>query len=91
MAAHLRYQVEFAPSARRELRALTPHVQERLRLRIDALAEDPRPHRAARFVGLEDGYRLRVGDYRVIYQVRDRVLVVLVVRIGHRREVYRGR
>ncbi len=83
------YRVELAPSAARDLRGLPPIVQHRIRLRIDALAFDPRPSGSKRLKGIGSLYRLRVGDYRVLYQVRDRILLVLVVGIGNRREVYR--
>jgi len=65
-------------------------VQERIRKDIDSLAHNPRPPGATAMQGTERGLiRIRVGDYRVVYQVKDRELIVLVVRIGHRREVYR--
>jgi len=57
--------------------------------RILALAEEPRPPSAVKMHGSEGYCRLRVGDYRVVYAIEDAVLLVLVVRIGHRREVYR--
>ena len=54
------------------------------------LADNPRPRGVEKLEGRENRYRIRVGDYRVIYEIHDEVLLVLVVRIGHRREVYRG-
>ncbi len=81
--------MEFERRALRQFEALPRQVQIRLRPRIEALAEDPRPRGALKIVGEESTYRLRVGDYRVIYEVRDEVLVVLVVKVGHRRDVYR--
>lgn len=84
------YRIEFAPRAARQFRSLTLAVQARLAPRIDALATDPRPGAAVRMAGTEDEiYRIRVGDYRVIYEIRDATLLVLVVKIGHRREIYR--
>ena len=53
------------------------------------LANDPRPPGCDKLAGVENLYRIRVGDYRVVYQIRDEMLLVLVVKIGHRREVYR--
>ena len=61
----------------------------RVDARILALAEEPRPPAAVKMQGPEGYYRVRVGDYRVVYAIEDDVLLVLVVRIGHRREVYR--
>ena len=84
-----RYRLEFAPAADRDFRALAEDVRRRLRPRIDALAENPRPHGVETLEGEKGLYRIRVGDYRIIYQIRDNALVVLVVRIGHRRDVYR--
>lgn len=83
------YRVEFAPSAAREFRRMDRQLQVRLKTRIDALAENPRPHGAKQLAGLKGLYRVREGDYRIVYQVQDEVLLVLVVGVGHRREVYR--
>jgi mRNA interferase RelE/StbE len=84
------YRVEFKPSARRQLRKLPAEVQRRIVLRAEALGGDPRPPGVEALAGADALYRVRVGDYRIVYEVRDRILLVLVVRIGHRREVYRG-
>ena len=65
-------------------------MQVRLRRRIDSLAENPRPQGIKKLAGEEDLYRLRVGDYRIIYQIQEKRLIVLVVGVGHRTEVYRG-
>ncbi len=62
----------------------------RLRAAIDALAEDARPSGCVKLANTPDLYRIRVGDYRIVYQLKDAALVVLVLSIGHRREVYRG-
>ena len=85
------YQVSILPAALRQVSKLPRIVQERIQQRIDALAEDPRPPGTKALAGRSGFYRLRVGDYRVIYEIRDEILTVLVVRIGHRREVYRNR
>lgn len=83
------YRIEFTPRANREFRALEKSTQRRLARRIDALAENPHPHGTKKLAGEDDLYRLRVGDYRIIYQVQGKRLVVLIVRIGHRADVYR--
>ena len=75
------------PSAAREFRRLHGSLRERIRSAIDGLAMDPRPAGVVKLAGRDD-YRVRVGDYRVVYAVDDE-LVVLVARIAHRREVYR--
>ena len=83
------FAIEFAPSAAREFRKLAREVQLRMRPRIDALSNDPRPHGAKKLAGARDLWRIRVGNYRVVYQVRDELLIVLVLRVAHRRDVYR--
>ena len=83
------YKVELRPSARRELLKLPRHDQVRLVRAMDGLAKEPRPKGVKKLAGAEDLYRIRVGDYRVDYQIHDDRLIVLVVRIGHRKDVYR--
>ena len=68
-----------------------PHgALARVAAALASLASEPRPHGVKKLSGEENLYRVRVGDYRIIYQVRDRELVVLVLKIGHRREIYRS-
>ena len=83
------YRIEFSPTARRAFKALSPEIRRRLAPKINALADHPRPRGCKKLADLENLYRIRFGDYRVVYQVQDRVLLVLVVGIGHRRDVYR--
>ena len=84
-----RYAVEFRPRALRALRKLPEAAQRRLLSAIEALADDPRPSGVKKLKGGEGIYRVRVGTYRVLYQIRDDVLLVLVTDVGHRRDVYR--
>lgn len=84
----MRYSIEFVPSARKALHKLPLPIRRRIQVAIDELAENPFPPGVKKLHG-EDGYRIRVGDYRIIYDVEHRRLLVLVIRIGHRREVYR--
>jgi mRNA interferase RelE/StbE len=86
----LAYRVEFAPKAQRQFKDLDRSVQVRLGRRIESLAENPRPQGIKKLSGEEDLYRLRVGDYRILYQVQEKRLIVLVVGVGHRSEIYRG-
>ncbi len=81
------YRIELRPAAVRALRKLDPSVRHRLQGAIALLAQDPRPP-AARALQGRAGLRIRVGDYRIIYTVTDDVLLVVVVTIGHRRDVY---
>ena len=82
-----RYRIEFRPAAAGALRKLDPSVRPRLQGAIALLAEDPRPP-ASRALRGRPGYRVRVGDYRIIYTIDDDVLLVVVVTPGHRRDVY---
>jgi mRNA interferase RelE/StbE len=83
------YAVEFATAARRQFRKLPRAVRAILEPEIDALVSEPRPHGVEKMSGEENAYRIRFGDYRIIYEIHDAVLVIVVVRVGHCREVYR--
>ena len=85
------YRVEVTPAARRDLAKLPQDVLRRVDAHILALAENPYPPGAKRLQGDEGFFRIRVGDYRVIYMVERGRLVILIVRVRHRREVYRDR
>lgn len=85
------YTVRITRPAKQALRKIDRKDQQRIAARINQLAADPRPEGTRKLSGEQDLYRVRVGDYRVIYQVEDQALVVLVIRIGHRRDVYRRR
>jgi len=87
-----RYEVRLARRAVRSLEDLQRRDQQRIRAAIDLLAVNPRPPSCVALQGEVGVYRVRVGDYRIVYEVLDQVLVVQVVqvvRVGHRREVYR--
>ena len=84
-----RYRLVFRPSAERAFLALPKEVQRRLDKRLLALQDAPRPSGIKALAGASGVYRLRVGDYRVLYEVHDDQVLVLVLAIGHRREVYR--
>jgi mRNA interferase RelE/StbE len=81
------YRIELRPAAMRALRKLDPPVARRVQGAIALLARDPHPP-AARSLKGWPGLRVRVGDYRIIYTVQDDVLLVVVVTLGHRRDVY---
>jgi mRNA interferase RelE/StbE len=83
------YTVELKAAAVRDLKAIPERERKRIKTRIDALADNPRPHGVKALQGGEGYLRLRVGDYRIIYTVLDQVLLVVVIRVGNRREVYR--
>ncbi len=85
-----RYEIEFTPSAVKELARIPRKERESARSKIDSLAENPRPAWAAMTKGPLAGlWKFRVGDYRVAYTIEDDRLVVLVVAIGDRKEIYR--
>jgi len=81
------YRIEFRPAALRELNRIDRSTQPRIQGAISLLAKDPRPP-ASRPLRGRDGYRLRVGDYRIIYTIDDGILLIVEVTIGHRRDVY---
>ena len=84
------YQVTFERQARKYLANLRDaRLLRRLRDALAELAADPRASGSVKLQGEGELYRVRVGDYRIVYQIQDAVLVVLVVQIGHRREIYR--
>lgn len=83
------YTIEFAPRTRRELRKLSSVARKRVLEKIDSLADNPFPHGYTEMKGSQNYYRVRVGNYRVIYTVEHGELLILVVSIGHRREIYR--
>ncbi len=83
------YRIEFRPAARKNFKALPPGIVDRIDRAILALADNPRPPGVKKLAGQDNRWRIRVGDYRVIYEIHDDVLWVLVVEIGHRREIYR--
>ena len=85
------YTVELSNRAKRELAALSANLQTRIVTALRKLEANHRPSGVSKLEGGENVYRLRVGDYRVLYEVHDTNLVVLVVKVGHRREVYRKR
>jgi mRNA interferase RelE/StbE len=83
------YRVQVAPSALRDLEKLDRPVRRRLWQRIEALEQNPRPPDSAKLRRPAPYWRIRIGPYRVIYTIRDRDLLVLVVRVGDRKDIYR--
>jgi mRNA interferase RelE/StbE len=82
------HTVTLAPAAKRELGSLPRSVQVRIATKIDELAADPRPMGVKKLKGTRDIYRVRIGDYRVVYQIDDTAQTVLVTAIGDRKEIY---
>jgi len=86
-----RYRIEFARSARKEFEKLPERIRDRIVDALELLSVNPHSEflKVKKMRGGEDLFRLRFGHYLLVYEVRDHVLVVLVIKIGHRREVYK--
>lgn len=82
------YRIDVAPAAQRQLRKLDPAARVRVQAAIELLAETPRPPGATKLVGGEGEWRVRTGDYRIVYEIEDSRLLVLVVAVGHRQDIY---
>jgi len=85
------YRVEFEPAALRQLRKMTAQARAQIAPVIDALATNPRPSGVKKMSGVASLYRVRVGDFRIIYTVDDGALLVVIITVGNRREVYKKR
>ncbi len=83
----MRWTVLILPQAAKQFAKLDKNIGKRISEVITALGGDPRPPGSKKLVGV-DAWRIRIGDWRVIYQIQDDRLIVLVLRVGHRREVY---
>jgi mRNA interferase RelE/StbE len=84
-----RHRIELKPSAAKSLDRLPVDLQKRIVRALETLAGNPRPPGVVKMAGDDNLWRLRVGDFRIVYEIHDDVLLVLVLRIGHRREFYR--
>ena len=84
------YRIVVTRRAEKDLAELPKAVVRRIDTKILSLADAPRPVEAVKLKGADALYRIRVGDYRIVYEVQDDVVVIVIVRVGHRREVYRG-
>ena len=83
------YSIEIDTTAAKALARIQRTFQRKIAQAIADLAVDPRPHGCTKLTGTKDAYRIRIGDYRVVYTVNDAVRIVRIERIAHRREVYR--
>jgi mRNA interferase RelE/StbE len=86
-----RYRVELTPAAVRDLKKLDRRTQEQVGKAIDGLAGNPRPRGVKALQGDPSILRLRSGVFRILYRIEDREILILVIRIGHRKDVYRTR
>ena len=83
------HRIAFAPSAARQLKKLDPPARRRIQAAVELLSAEPRPPAATQLVGGAGEWRVRTGDYRIVYEINDGELLVLVLAVGHRREIYR--
>jgi mRNA interferase RelE/StbE len=84
-----KYKLVFRKSVARDLRRIPNRDLKRILSTIDSLAAEPRPAGCEKLSGQERRFRVRQGDYRVIYEIKDDEVVVVVVKVGHRRDIYR--
>lgn len=85
----IKYQLTYKKSVDKDLRKLTIAVRKQIVKKIQTLAIEPRPSGSTKLRDSTDLYRLRHTDYRIIYQINDNKLIILIVKVGHRKEVYR--
>lgn len=86
-----RYRIDFTSAAERDFENLVGDTKSRIDRKIQKLRDNPRPSGVDKLEGTESQYRVRVGDYRIIYEINDAVKLVTIARIRNRREVYRNR
>ena len=83
------YTIQFKPLALRQLEKLPRDIQKKLAVKIEALRDDQFPSGCNKMAAVPDAWRVRIGDYRIVYQVHQKVLLVIVLTVGHRKDVYR--
>jgi mRNA interferase RelE/StbE len=83
------YKIEFTKGARKEFKKLSQELQDRIQAEVDELANEPRPNGVKKLKGEENSYRIRIGDYRVVYEIYDNILLISIVKVKHRSEVYK--
>jgi len=85
----LKYEIEIISSALRDLKKLPQNILNEIDKAILMLSDNPRPDSCKKLVGSDNRYRIRIQDYRIIYEIRDNTLVIVIVRVRHRRDVYK--
>jgi len=83
-----RYRIEFKQTAKKELAQLPRPIAKKVAERIKALAENPRPDGCKKLPGSAYSYQIRINDYRVVYSIVDQRLIIQVIKIGHRKDIY---
>ncbi len=84
-----RYSIEISRTAEKQLNKLDPGDRPRVAKAMVALADDPHPQGSRKLTGYDDVFRIRVGRYRVVYSISGRKLIIIILKIGHRKDVYR--
>ena len=84
------YEIKFSKGAKKQFSKLPLDVQERIQTKINDLAIEPRPNGVKKLQGDDNSYRIRVGDYRVVYELDDDFLIVTVIKVRHRSEIYKN-
>ena len=83
------YRIEWKHSAQKELRKLPQDAVRRITVAAEQLSKDPYPSGVGKLAGIEQAYRLRIGNYRIVYSVKSSILIVEIIRVGHRKDIYR--
>ena len=83
------YKIEITPAARRTIKKLPKNIQRKIIGKIELLTNDPRPTGIVKLSATENLYRVRTGDYRIIYQIQDSILLITITKVGHRRDIYK--
>ena len=84
-----RYEIEISRTAEQQLRKLPRADRERVARRMSSLAHDPYPRGTRKLAGFEDVYRVRVGSWRILYSVGTKTLIIIILKVGHRGDIYR--
>jgi mRNA interferase RelE/StbE len=85
------YRVKWRKTTKKDLRRIPPREVLKIVEAVEALAFDPKPHGSIKMQGSDCAYRLRIGDYRVVYEVYEHTVIIEIIRVRHRRDVYRKR
>lgn len=83
------HRIEVSPAAARQLKKIDRRVLPQIAEKIDSLASEPRPHGCEKLSGYDSLYRVRAGDYRIVYGVEDRLVLIVVLKVGNRAEIYK--
>ena len=86
----MNYRVELSRKVNKQLKALPVAVRSRLQTKLKALGMEPRPPGVVKLKNSENQYRIRVGNYRIIYEIEDEILLILVLKVAHRQDAYKN-